>query len=92
MVKSYDIVGYTFNAEILCPYCVAKMYQKVPAITASQVEVCLDLEAKFQGIDRYDETTFDSNEFPKVVFADDVGGNCNECDTDHCSRCNERLV
>lgn len=82
-MKSYAIVAYTFNADILCAHCVAKMYQKVPAIVVAQVEICLDGEANFLGIDRSDESTFDSSEFPKVVFADmltlaDTCGNCHE--------------
>ena len=81
MSKSYDIVGYIFNAEKLCAHCVAKMYQKVPAVTVRQVEVCLDGEANYLGIDRYDESSFDSNDFPKVIFRDQADYNdlCGIC-------------
>lgn len=85
-MKSYDIVAYTFNADILCAHCVAKMYQKVPAMIVRQVEVCLDGEANFLGIDRDDEATFDSSEFPKVVFADQITSD------ETCGRCGEVLL
>lgn len=80
-MKAWTIVGYTFNAETLCAYCVASKFQKVPALAVAQVEVCLDGEAKFKGIDRYDESSFDSDEFPKVIFASDVEEHetCDEC-------------
>jgi len=38
----------------------------------ADVETVLDAIAKLQGIDRYDETRYDSGEFPKVIFRNQV--------------------
>ena len=72
MAKSYDVLGYTFLADIFCPECLPKVMGASEKDNVAQVEDFLDQEAARLGIDRYDETTFDSGEFPKVIFADQV--------------------
>jgi len=37
-----------------------------------RTENALDQIAEANAIDRYDESTYDSGEFPKVIFADSV--------------------
>ncbi len=51
----------------------------------ADVETALDFIAKLQGIDRYDEATYDSEDFPKVVFRDQVE------DDDVCGICFDTL-
>lgn len=87
------IVAYTFKAEQLCPTC---MLAKLPtgdgeafdgwdlaegAHTMS-VEDNLDQIAEAFGIDRMDERTFDTGDFPKVVLDAQLLENerCGECD------------
>jgi hypothetical protein len=48
-------------------------------------EEALDFLAQRRGIDRYDEHTFDSGDFPKVIFRDQV------TDDDVCGVCGEKL-
>lgn len=94
-MSSYDIAGYTFNADIYCPSCIVEMLPAGPGqpfdgwalangADPMATEDNLDEIAAAFGIDRYDESSFDSGDFPKVVFedmaedADDVCGNCHE--------------
>lgn len=89
-----DIVAYTFNADIYCPTCIIDIlptddgkpfdgWAISPGADPMSTEENLDEIATAFGIDRYDETTFDSGDFPKVVFesmldAAEYCGNCCE--------------
>ena len=90
-MKSYDVVGYTYQAELVCRPCMR-------SIAANQIEargwnseyVSLDRlmstwATDIAGVDEGDESSFDSGDFPKVVFADQ-----NQAD-DTCGRCGETL-
>jgi len=66
-----DIVAYTYRADHYCGDCIVRELGVEPgevpgSVTAEQV---LDVAAHAQGIDREDEWTFDSGDFPKVVLA-----------------------
>jgi hypothetical protein len=82
MPKSYDVVAYTYAADIYCEHCIAVRFEREqgPSIFDG-AEAILDVRATELGIDRYDESTFDSGDFPKVVFADmlDEDDRCGEC-------------
>lgn len=95
MAHSTDIVAYTYAADNYCPPCTLAEYRShrqaagmcidsVP-IGANRetftVESALDDYASMRGIDRYTETSFDSGEFPKVVFRDQLES------LEHCGRC-----
>ena len=80
-----DIIGYTYQAEIYCPKCLFDRMEEntiIPSgIMAMDAEDALDALALAVGIDRHDEQSYDSDEFPKVVFsfdavADETCGNC----------------
>ncbi len=86
-----DIVGYTLNAEILCAPCTARRYPYA-GVTAEET---LDNAAEWEGVNRKDETSFDSSSsgdygepnplvFPKVVFESQrpEGENCGDCGED----------
>lgn len=78
MPYSADIVGYTFRASTYCRDHI------MPAVTSTKaydgwelakgvivpVEQDLDEIAFAFQIDRQDESSFDSDEFPKVIFRD----------------------
>lgn len=83
-MKTFDIVGYTYRAENLCPRCQVLAFECDPAIR--NCEQMLDTVATSRGIDRYDEHSFDSRDFPKVVFSGMVE------DDELCGHCNEPLV
>lgn len=88
-MKSFDIVGYTYKADVYCPEDVVKEVCKNQGIEGHGLshipEEALDLMARFRGIDRYEEKTFDSDDFPKVIFADQDEG-------DICCICHEPLI
>ena len=91
-MKAYDIVGYTFDADTYCPECVLDianewLYADGVKVGYMRVEDALDAWATSAKITRDDEWTFDSGDFPKVVFCDSV-----EDDTEVCGNCFEPLV
>jgi hypothetical protein len=70
------IVAYTYKADIYCPECIPGQLSVIGLSGMDSrgsfeetVEAFLDLLARFSGIDRHDERTFDSDDFPKVVFS-----------------------
>lgn len=89
MAHSTDIVAYIYQADIYCPDCTAKAWHPVSSIAGTysgpSCEMVLDRVAKFAGIDRMDEFSFDSDEFPKVVFRDQTE------DGERCGRCGRNL-
>lgn len=84
-------LAYTYCADIFCPDCiVAVTLSGRPEIDPNDgtvfpqfgtVERDLDVIAGILGINRTDEHTFDSSEFPKVTFSqDDIAGqDCGAC-------------
>ena len=87
--KADQIVGYTFQAEVYCPGCLEEMWFERPSEEA--LESRLDALATEQGIDRSDEWSFDSDDFPKVVFMSHGEDTfCGTCDV--CLRCSEKRM
>lgn len=72
MARSTDIVGYAFNADVYCPDHIVGALTPQGSNRASQlhVEQELNMLAEAAGIDRFDERSFDSGDFPKVIFRD----------------------
>ena len=75
-MKAWAIVGYTYKAENYTPCGVIEAMianrEASPAARDMSVEDALDQIAEANCIDRTDESSFDSGEFPKVIFASDV--------------------
>jgi hypothetical protein len=71
-MHAFAVVGYTFNAENLCAGCTIQAMidggLAAPAARDMLAEDVLDMVAEANVIDRHDESTFDSSEFPKVIF------------------------
>lgn len=90
-MQPFDIVGYTYQADIYGPECIVGLVARdlgVEHDTAGAgftVESALDALASAAAIDRQDERSFDSDDFPKVVFRDQL-----EPD-DRCGECGRRL-
>lgn len=92
MAQPFDIVAYTYKADSYCPYHALKLVARdftrqegfllVPNGSMS-VENQLDFYAKWYGIDRQDEWTFDSGDFPKVVFRDQLDFYSADCGDGH---------
>lgn len=70
------IAGYTYKAENYRPTHLIELLisagDAAPGARGMSSEDVLDQIAGERGIDRADEQTFDSNEFPKVVLEADV--------------------
>lgn len=73
-----DIVAYTYKADMYEPVALIEKMIEVEAIDEELgedprdflPEVTLTELAERRGIDRDDERSFDSDDFPKVVFRD----------------------
>ncbi len=87
----YDIriVAYSYHADIFCPECIvtavcaAEHLETTPAAPAMAAEDLLNQLAEYGGIDRDNETSFDSDDFPKVV----LGLNVCDGEHEHCADC-----
>lgn len=93
-MRADEIVGYSFRADIYCPEdtadAVARYVDRQFGLYAGKmayetVEEYLGRVAGHLGIDRYDERTFDSDEFPKVIFP-------NMADSEYCGTCLQQLL
>jgi hypothetical protein len=86
-----DIVAYTYQAANWHPACLISVMvaggDLSPAARDMSVERVLDQHAGAIGIDREDESSFDSDDFPKVVFSSQV-----EDPEEICSYCEDSLV
>lgn len=85
-----DIVAYTFQGANYHPQCLIEVVAGNNVLhefwLKAGVEAMLTAEARTNAINREDETTFDSDDFPKVVLLDQVvEGEC-------CFRCGEDLI
>lgn len=92
-MRADTIVGYTFNADQYGPECIVAQVTTNPGdvhhrdAKIDDAETHLDLLARIAGIDRMDEHSFDSGDFPKVIFAVQV-----ESDEERCGACGEPLI
>lgn len=95
-IKSHTIVGYMFQADQFCGRCIGGQlptgpgesfdgWASTPSVMLTPEENLNEVAAAF-GIDRGDESSFDSDEFPKVIRADQVR------DDDRCGACGELLI
>ena len=97
MANSTDIVGYSYRADLYCPNCIVSALPTgegeafdgwgVAAGVRMSTEENLDEIAATFGFDRSDESSFDGDEFPKVVFLDDL----DLAEYEHCGRCHHAL-
>jgi hypothetical protein len=90
-MNSTDIVAYAYNAETFCPACIVAAlptgdgqafdgWDLALGASPMSTEANLDEIAAAFGIDRYDESTFDTSEFPKVeLLSSDDQGCCDRC-------------
>lgn len=86
MAQAWDIVGYTYRGVNRCPPCTAYRACQGATIfkplTTSEAIAWLEREATARDIDFGDETTFDSDTFPKVIFRStavkEICGTCGE--------------
>lgn len=85
-----DLIGYTYCGD---NYCGAHILHAMNRDAADDVELALEAIANEDGIDRADESSFDSEDFPKVLHRDAVrplpkGGDTGEGPySDRCGVC-----
>ena len=85
------INGYVYWADIYCPACTIKEVREnrpestSPSFGDLGTEQALDQLAEYLLLDREDERTFDSDDFPKVIFSTSIEAG------DKCGRCGEEL-
>ena len=100
------VVGYSFNADTYCDDCMRTIAirQALNAGSATMwgdsgtAEQTVGEWASMVGIDRFDERSYDSSEFPKVVFADSAHAACmpengyesGQC-ADRCAQCHNSI-
>lgn len=93
-----DIVGYTFNADTYCPdHIIGALptgegepyegWALAKGADPMTPEAELDEIAWANGYNRDDESTYDSGEFPKVIFASQAWDS-----DDYCATCGRPLV
>lgn len=82
-MRADSIVGYVYRAELWCGPCIARKYHASPNEDA---EAILNYSAEIRRINRHDEPTYDSENFPKVAFA------CGMDLGDQCCMCGEYLL
>jgi hypothetical protein len=72
--RSDDIAAYTYQADIYCPACLIETMIAdgiaAPAARDMPTDDVLEQCAGALAINRADETTYDTSEFPKPVFLD----------------------
>ena len=88
-VRQSTVVGYAYMADIWCPGCMAES-SLLEGVKPASVELMLDDAATRLGVDRHDEYSFDSGEFPKVVTIGDLDFHGNE-GIEICYQCWEEL-
>jgi hypothetical protein len=71
-VMNFYIVAYTYKADNFMPKALIEFMVQIrelsPAALDMSPEVALNQLADVYGIDRDDENTFNSDDFPKVIF------------------------
>ncbi len=93
-VKVTDVQGYTYNADNYCPNHVVQAMGYI-ATTAPWVEDQLNRLADVLDVDREDERSFDSGDFPKVILNIDAISEDEDPEdgpfADRCGTCGEVL-
>lgn len=92
------IVAYTYQAETLCPSCTLDALYVPQSLRDEQsAESIIEMLAVARGIDYQHENTYDSSDFPKVVFADQVHAFESwepdyHWESERCDHCGEELL
>ena len=89
-VRESTIVGYAYMAELWCESCMETLCEGDGEFKPADSETMLDEIASILGVDRQDEYTFDSDDFPKIVTLGHLDFHSNE-DLDVCGECGEGL-
>ena len=87
--RGVGIAAYAYQADIYCPACLIEAMiadgLAAPAARVTPTDDVLEQCAGALAIDRADDTTYDTSEFPKPVHLDWLTSD------DTCARCHEPL-
>lgn len=92
-MKAWTVVGYTYAADEYCTSCMEDLAaDAVAQLDPERIifpigEDVIRLWARLRGIDYANESSYDSGDFPKVIFADMV-----ESDDEYCGCCHRPLL
>lgn len=79
--KSTKIAAYFYGEQVVCPNCIRELV--VPfyriADTGRSTESVLAEAASMAGIDRRDEASFNSRQFPKVIYRSEIIKGLDSC-------------
>jgi hypothetical protein len=79
--KSTKIAAYFYGEQVVCPKCIRELV--VPfyriADTGRTTESILNEAASIAGIDRADEASFNTRQFPKVIYASEIIKGLDSC-------------
>lgn len=104
--NDFDVVGYSYNAEIICSECAYELGKRQALAAGSSyswgdggtAEDALNGWANVIGLDRVDESSFDSDDFPKVILRNQAHVGCREDNgyapaqcSDRCGWCHEHI-
>jgi hypothetical protein len=84
-VKSWSIVGFTFEADTVCRECMLK-HAKLMLGEIGDIDLteAMTRWAAMVGVDPSKEGSYDSGVFPKVIFASDS-------DDESCGNCHRKI-
>ncbi len=85
-MNSWQIVAYTYQAEILCPGCTQKKVYATHLDSLSPAAQDLTPEVMLDQLAEYLLLGFDSDDFPKLVLASQVD------EAEDCGECGEAIV
>lgn len=94
------IVGYTYNVDEYCDDCMRDIAKREAALAGSSymwgdcgsAEDVVGEWASMLGIDRSEEDTFESDEFPKRITADQAHASCKPGNGYNRGQCGNRCV
>lgn len=90
MSASTNVVGYAYQADTYCPHCIVTVMPRrglwsPPEAGNEGLDEMLSRASGSLGIDHFNESSYDSGEFPKVIFRDQAAD-------DRCCECGDRLA
>lgn len=89
-MQSFEVVGYIYQANIYCSGCIDDVViESLSEDERSRINAFvpdMDEVAREFGFDPGDESSYDSDEYPKVFFSDQC---VNE---ERCGRCDRNLI
>lgn len=101
MTRPDDIVGYIYKAETYCPDDAVRTYlacnpeAPTQGLNGRDAESVLDILCQWANVHRYNESSYDSDNFPKVIFRDQCDDRTYDDGTiehDRCGTCHRALT